>query len=329
MCGENRVSKRPSSTHIQSPDDLVTPYEQTRAGFVAMALEKCRKATPYVEEAKALKASVSTISSPYELIAMVDIRPAVLTAAGVSDKAAGHLGDENQTEAIRQLVKQFLEPAGPDFVDELIYRFLLTRGDSLGGSMRNLAGMLGERKMTRALLSALTTRGCSYSWLHSTSREWIPATDNNADIEIFLRGLSWRNGARHRTLMYNLNVPLVGNNVDLCLFSAKADDYAVGQSRDSCHHQPGAYLALCELKGGIDPSGADEHWKTANSALRRIRNAFSAKDLHPHIFFVGAAIEQAMAVEIHRQLMQKHLSNAANLTNDVQLAALCAWLVSL
>ena len=29
-----------------------------------------------------------------------------------------------------------------------------------------------------------------------------------------------------------------------------------------------------ELKGGIDPAGADEHWKTGNSALVRIRKAF-------------------------------------------------------
>jgi hypothetical protein len=41
--------------HIQSSDDLVTTYEATRAGFVALALEKNRRATPYVAEAKALQ----------------------------------------------------------------------------------------------------------------------------------------------------------------------------------------------------------------------------------------------------------------------------------
>lgn len=323
------MSESAYSRHIQSPKNLVTPYAQTRAGFVAMALEKGKKATPYVEEAKALKAQASAVSGPRELINREDIRPAILTAAGVSDKAAGHLTDEDKTEAIKGLVKQFLEPAGVDFIDELIYRFLLTRGDSLGGSMRNLAGILGERKMTRALLSALTTRGCSYCWLHSTSKEWIPATNDNADIEIFLRGLSWRNGSQYRTLIYNINVPLVGKNVDLCLFDAKPDDYITGPNHDSCHHNPAGYLALGELKGGIDPAGADEHWKTANSALQRIRDAFSANGLHPDMFFVGAAIAQAMAAEIFQQLTQGHLSNAANLTNDDQLALFCAWLVAL
>jgi hypothetical protein len=40
--------------HLQSSDDLVTTYEATRAGFVALALEKNRRATPYVAEARAL-----------------------------------------------------------------------------------------------------------------------------------------------------------------------------------------------------------------------------------------------------------------------------------
>jgi type II restriction enzyme len=39
------------------------------------------------------------------------------------------------------------------------------------------------------------------------------------------------------------------------------------------------------LKGGIDPAGADEHWKTAGSALLRIKRAFQAEGLAPATFF--------------------------------------------
>jgi hypothetical protein len=35
--------------HITKPEDLVTSYNETRAGFIAIALEKNRRATPYVE----------------------------------------------------------------------------------------------------------------------------------------------------------------------------------------------------------------------------------------------------------------------------------------
>ncbi len=92
---------------------------------------------------------------------------------------------------------------------------------------------------------------------------------------------------------------------------------------------PKKYLALGELKGGIDPAGADEHWKTANSALDRIRNAFSDNNSNPQTFFIGAAIENAMAQEIYQQLVKNTLSNGANLTNESQVVSLCNWLIKI
>lgn len=315
--------------HLDSWESLITPYEQTRAGFIALALEKNRKATPYVEEAKALKALASRVKKPRDLINVTEIKPAILTAAGVSDKANNHLTDSDKDEAIKGLIENFLEPAGKDFIDELIYRFLLTRGDSLGGSMRNLAGVLGERKMTRVLLATLVIQGWDYSWLHSKSRNWIHGSKDDADIEIFIKGLAWHNDKGHRTLIYSLKVPIVDKNVDLCLFNALPKEFVPGKNSASCHNTPTSYVALGELKGGIDPAGADEHWKTANTALDRIRKAFSSRKLKPETFFVGAAIEQAMAKEIYAQLKKGYMSNAANLTDETQLVSLCEWLVAM
>ncbi|MDR2601325.1 MAG: type II restriction endonuclease [Spirochaetaceae bacterium] len=34
--------------HIAKPGDLVTSYNETRAGFIAIALEKNRRAAPYI-----------------------------------------------------------------------------------------------------------------------------------------------------------------------------------------------------------------------------------------------------------------------------------------
>lgn len=143
-------------THLASADSLVTPYAQVRAGFISMALEKNRKATPFVEEAKALQVLAAQANRATQLLDMVALRPSLLTAAGISDKAANHLTEEDKTEAIRGLIDNFLEPAGLDFVDELVYRFLLTRGDSLGGSMRNLAGILAEQKLSRTIIATLS-----------------------------------------------------------------------------------------------------------------------------------------------------------------------------
>lgn len=84
-----------------------------------------------------------------------------------------------------------------------------------------------------------------------------------------------------------------------------------------------------ELKGGIDPAGADEHWKTARTALDRIHKAFTKHRLKPHTFFIGAAIEAKMASEIWTLLQRGILENAANLTDEDQIASITRWLCGL
>jgi len=97
----------------------------------------------------------------------------------------------------------------------------------------------------------------------------------------------------------------------------------------SVYQHPPSYVALGELKGGIDPAGADEHWKTARSALDRINTAFAAKAQKPHTFFIGAAIETKMASEIWESLKAGRLENAANLTDENQIASITRWLCNL
>src|SRR5262249_34803199 len=89
------------------------------------------------------------------------------------------------------------------------------------------------------------------------------------------------------------------------------------------------YLACGELKGGIDPAGADEHWKTAKSALDRVANVFAKRRKKPHLFFIGAAIEEAMASELFEWLRSGKVAHAGNLTVPLQVERLVSWLVSL
>ncbi len=138
-----------------------------------------------------------------------------------------------------------------------MFRFLLTRGDTLGGSMRNVGGFMAQCKLTRSIIANLKLSGAKYRWLSSDSKVWADMPEDDTDIELKLRGLAWGD-AKSRTLVYNLTVPLFGNNVDLCLFQCSSD-----QISKEIHATPCAYVALGELKGGIDPAGADEHWKTA------------------------------------------------------------------
>lgn len=122
-----------------------------------------------------------------------------------------------------------------------------------------------------------------------------------------------------------MNIPIVKNNIDICLFDADTELYSNGKIVKT----PDKILMLGELKGGIDPAGADEHWKTGNTALNRIRESFLKHNLNIETSFVAAAIEKKMATEIFTQLQNKTLSNAANLTVDEQLVRYCDWILKL
>lgn len=202
---------------LKSYKSLLTPYEETRAGFISLALEKNRKATPFVEEAKALKAFASRAKTPQELLRINEIQNSLLTAAGISEKAKNHLQKSDKQEAIQRLIENFLAPSGKSFIDELVYRFLLIQGDSLGGSMRNLAGALGEWRFTRIFISTCSISGVNFEYLDSKRKHWMPPK-SEPEIEKRVKGLRWISHGNERTLIYNLTVPTVQKNVDLCLF---------------------------------------------------------------------------------------------------------------
>ncbi|GHT96956.1 hypothetical protein FACS1894142_0090 [Spirochaetia bacterium] len=145
---------------------------------------------------------------------------------------------------------------------------------------------------------------------------------NDMDIEN-AKGLSWKS-KEIRTLFFNITVPVVKNNIDIILVNKPYTD-SVKEVIASAKN----YIALGELKGGIDPAGADEHWKTAKTALDRIKLAFEQNGSRPHLFFIGAAIETKMADEIYTNLRTNYLQNAANLTKPEQVTSLAEWLVTI
>lgn len=264
--------------HLKNYEDLITSYEATRTGFVALALEKNRRATPFIEQARALKGIALTVKKPTELLKIEDIQTALLTAAGVSDKASVHLQVQDKIDAIQGLIQNFLEPAAENFVEELVYRFLLTRGDTLGGSMRNAGGAIAQRKLSRALISTLRISGRSYEWLHSLNNKWSVSAENDADIELYLRGLSWQKDEQCRTLIFNLTVPTVKNNIDLCLLDCSSKQINKKQAKE-IYRNPNVYLAFGELKGGIDPS--------------RCRRTLENSENRPYSYPIGICYNQS------------------------------------
>lgn len=82
---------------IKSAKDLVTSREETRAGFISLALEKNYLAVSYIEEAKVLKALANKVKKPIDLLSVKDLRVGLLTASGLSDKSLNHLTERDKT----------------------------------------------------------------------------------------------------------------------------------------------------------------------------------------------------------------------------------------
>ena len=310
---------------ISRAEDLITSRVQTRSGFIEAALEKNRKALPYIEDAKTLKSYALRAKTPLELLNMPNIYKGLLTASGLSDKSLKYFSDIDKVDAIRKMIEEFLIPAGDGFVDELVYRYLLIRGDSLGGSMRNLVGAIAEMKLKRKLLSVLSMQQISFNILlkrNKSANYWIsiPYVDAFSCADEIC-AINWNFEGVDKVLFFNTTIPLIKNNVDICLYQGTPVTYDSG---NIIRYNDKAIM-FGELKGGIDPAGADEHWKTGNTALNRIRNAF--KDYNIKTSFVGAAIEKKMAIEIFDQLENGILTNAANLTYNEHLTNYCEWLV--
>lgn len=316
-----------SMHNIKCAEDLVTSHEQTRAGFIEAALAKNYKAKPYVEQAKTLKSLASRASAPVELLKIPEIQNCLLTASGLSDKSLKYFTEEDKKEAIKKLISEFLEPAGETFIDELVYRFLLIKGDSLGGSMRNYVGLIAQVKLIRKVLSLLSMQKISFMVLFKDDKKknkWqsfdYEHIFDKADEVI---AIQWSNKQGNRILFFNATIPRVKNNIDICLYQGGMEDFNSG----NIVKEDDKAILLGELKGGIDPAGADEHWKTGNSALERIREAFARYSIKTS--FIAAAIEKKMATEIYAQLQDGTLQYAANLTVDGQLTAYCNWMINL
>ncbi len=312
--------RRPYLNHINNNVDLITTHNAIRSGFLEMALERNRKANPVILQAKNLRAIASGTQSAVDLVNVVPIQDALLTASGFSDKAKKFVSDEDKPIIINEFIREFLIPAGDSYIDELVFRFLITKGDSIGGSLRNLAGKLAYKKFSNSIISALTLFQYSYCVKIKGKNQWMTHLEL-LDSDDSITAISWTRENQNRTLAINVKIPQVDKNIDICILNCDSHSYETAISRS-----PESFLALGELKGGIDPAGADEHWKTARTAFNRIRQAFSILERFPYTFFIGAAIENSMSREIWDQLESGTLTNAANLTKDDQLSSITNWI---
>ncbi len=290
---------------ITKAEDLTTKPDKTAAGFIWQAKEKTVRAAEIIGEAISIKKRLDACHSVAEIIKDRKLKGAVLFCAGLSVKAQGHLSD-SQLRIIAKKTLEEISASGSDLGTEVLYRYLLTAGESLGGTMRNLVGAFAQKLFASLVEEKLQKARVKYARMESGSGK--------------VQVIHWRD----RVLVFDKTPKFLKKNVDVILLSGNAADF---QENDLLNSREN-YLAVGELKGGIDPAGADEHWKTAKSALQRVREVFE-DGTSPKLFFIGTAIEDHMAREIFRELSTGKLEAAANLTSEEQTSTLIDWLISL
>lgn len=310
---------------IKTADDLVTTHEARRAGFLEAVLRRNAEETPYLAKAKALYTMLkSKTKTSSDVLKLLDIRDAFLDAAGVMQKTRNCLTDIEKQKLFQEFIKKVIAPTGGKYIDEIVYRYLMSLGEQLGGHMRNVIGKAAQSKLTHAIIAQLQLQNLEFK-VHKRNGKWVPGAQYTYKLAEEVRAIQWNNGEYKRMLVYNLTVPGIGGrnkNVDIVIFNKQTDDISASTMKGLMADAKVLHL-MGELKGGIDPAGGDEHWKTTRGALERIREAYKKA----YVIFIGASIEKSMSKEIYTQLQNGQLDYVANLTNADQLAAMCGWIV--
>ncbi len=290
---------------IQTAADLQTPHRDICSGFLIQAFQKTDQAEIYIKEANKFYDMLKNTQNIDELLNQPNFFSYITSACGFSQKAQSHLTQKELIDVIKKVLMKISKETGEGFREDLLYRYLLTKGDSLGGRMRNLTGAYAGIKLTDIIRKRL-----------SAKKKEVKVEKNESGK---VKKLTFHN----RILLFDVTPKLIGKNIDVIMI----DNGGSSVKKNKLLANESKYIACGELKGGIDPAGADEHWKTANTAFGRIRTTFKKRKLG--LFFIGGVIEISMANEIFNQLKCGELTHAANLYNEKQLTDLVDWLLSL
>lgn len=314
-----------TNVFVENPDSLVTTHEAYRAGVLEIALFKNKESIPYLEKAKALYVRLRQETKCCEdLSKLGDLHETLLEAAGITQKTKKHLSAEDKRELLTKFVYEVLKKTGKKYVDEVVYRYLMALGEQLGGHMRNCIGNLARGKLMGCLVGQLQISDILFRFFLEGDKAWKSSSSYKPEYAESIKGIEWSDSGHARTLLNNVNVAGLSKNVDIVLLAAKLPTISSTITKEALV-DPKNIIMMGELKGGIDPAGGDEHWKTARGALERIRKTYKRAD----ILFVCASIEKAMAKEIYSMLQMGDLNCVANLTDINQLSAACSWIVKL
>ncbi len=198
-------------------------------------------------------------------------------------------------------------------------------GTSFDGSWRNEVGRLAYVEVVTPLLLHLHRQGCLHSVVYTLkgpilpSDEEIPSRapqelpdDERTDLEAELKHLEEQRVVYREVRLRNGNRLLL--NRQITWYDKEGNAYRIGPDLLSSSTETDI-LWGGELKGGADPAGSDEHWKTATRAFDRILLACERTERpRPPLSFIATILVERVAREAAEWIAEGKLASVYNLT---------------
>src|SRR3989339_1796721 len=124
--------------YIKSAADLITSHTATHKGFLLQAIQKIEKSEPYIKRAIQFRNELTKCKGIDDLLKLAFFKEEMLTSVGFSTKAMQHVESQEITDLLKKTLEIILKKHEKDFREEILFRYLLIKGDALGGEMRNL-----------------------------------------------------------------------------------------------------------------------------------------------------------------------------------------------
>lgn len=198
-------------------------------------------------------------------------------------------------------------------------------GASFDGSWRNEVGRLAYVGVITPLLLHLHQRGHLHSVLYVlkgsilAGEEEIPSgtpqeliVNERIDLETELKHLEEQRVVYREVRLRNGNCLLL--NRQIIWYDGEGNAYRIGP--DLFSSSDGTDILWgSELKGGADPAGSDEHWKTATQAFNRILLACEHTGRpRPPLSFMATILVERVAREAADWISEGKLTSVYNLT---------------
>src|SRR5437868_1774518 len=202
---------------ISGPAQLETTHAATCKGFLELASAKSQKAAPYIKDAVGFWDELAKVHSPQELLTRPTLRDALISTAGVSAKTLQYL----QPADVDKIIVGILDGISPErrkqFREEVFYRYLLTRGASLDGEMRNYIGAVAAMIFVVAVVDALQVKhDPSVYFAEEKTPKRLPEARTFARTHKTQK-IEWE----HRTLLFDKKPGIIGKNVDAILLNVQ------------------------------------------------------------------------------------------------------------